>query len=79
MAKVRYDVKNGETSTNLTLNKFDSMFVYSGGTATGTLLKWGGSLSVRDGFAENTVVNSVGNITVNSGGTAKNTTVNSGG
>ncbi len=70
-------IHSGTTAVNASMQNA-SMFVYSGGTATGTVLNWG-LLRVNDGLAENTVVNSAARIEVSSGGVANNTTVNSGG
>ena len=75
----RYDVSSGITSSGITLND-DSMYVYSGGTATATTVNWRGYLYVSSGgTATSTTVNSNGLMLVSSGGTATATTVNSSG
>ena len=75
-----YPVSNGVTSDGIVLNYYDSMFIYSGGTANNTTFNSGGRMLVSSGgTAKSTTINSGGRMFVSSGGTANSTTVNAGG
>ena len=72
-----YYVRDGVTSTGLTLNNV-SMFVSSGGIANSTTVNSSGYLRISvGGIANSTTVNSSGYLRISSGGTANYTTVNS--
>ena len=56
-----YTVSNGRTSTGLTLNLNDSLYVQAGGKAVSTTVNKGGYLSVSaGGTASNTTLNTGG-------------------
>ena len=71
-------VPEGETSTGIVLNDWNTMFIDSGGTAYNTTVAIGCDLNV-DGTAYNTTVNADGSMTVSDDGTAITTKVNAGG
>jgi len=74
-----YYVGYEETSTGITLEECDYMYVYSGGTANCTTVNSSGYMYVESGGTANcTTVNSSGYMAVSSGGTANCTTVNDG-
>lgn len=64
----------------LGINDRKTMCVYSGGSASGTVISSGGSMIVSSrGIADNTTVNSGGRCFVSSIGSASNATISSGG
>ena len=72
----KYDVTSGVTSTGITLDQYDSMFVSSGGTANTTTVNSGGSMTVlAEGTADSTTVNSGGRMDVKGPGVANYTMV----
>ncbi|MBR7118856.1 MAG: hypothetical protein IKC77_01495 [Lentisphaeria bacterium] len=78
MANQAYYISGGEVNTGEVLH-YDSMFVYSGGTAENTTLSKGGYIEVSSGGVVNSAQVDLGDIYVFDGGLASGANVLSGG